>query len=131
MLPHIIGLILVINFCVLFQRSQNLFIHVVTDGCFISVHVYDETEYDMLNKTVKETLDKKERYPMHVAVVKGFCCAYKHPIDYGGYSDSDIMLSQSNNDDLRQIQGVQQGSPHALSISNMHNMPVPSPILCG
>ena len=83
----------------------------------------------MSNKTVKETLDKKYRYPMHVAVVKSSCCAHEHPIDYGGYSDSDIESSESDNGDLIHIQDVQQGSPHALNISNMHNMPVPCAIL--
>ena len=93
-----------------------------------SVHVYDETKYDMLNKTVNETFNKKYKHPMHVAVVKGSCCVHKLPIDYGGYSDFDNNeLSGSNNDDLMYIQDVQQGSPHTLSISNMHNMPVPSP----
>ena len=85
----------------------------------------------MLNKTVKETLDKKYRYPIHVAVVKGSHCVDEHPVDYGGYSDSDIESSESNNDDSMLIQDVKQGSSCALSISNMHNMPVPSPTLSG
>ena len=61
-------LILGINFCVLFERSQNSFLHVIIGG-----HVYDESKYDMSNKTIQETLDKKYRYPMHVAVVKCSC----------------------------------------------------------
>ena len=85
----------------------------------------------MLTKPVKKILDIKYRYPMHVAVVKGSHCVHEHPIDYGGYTDSDIELSESNNNDVMHIQDVQQGSPHTLSISNIHNMPVPSPILSG
>ena len=69
-----------------------------------SVHVYDETKYDMSNKTVKDTLDKRYRYPMHVAVVKGSHCAHEHLIDYGGYSDSDIESSESDNDDIQDVQ---------------------------
>ena len=70
----------------------------------------------MSNKTVKETLDKIYMHPVHVAVIKGSHCVHIHPIDYGGYLDSDIESSESNNDGSLHIQDVQQGSPCPPSI---------------
>ena len=62
-----------------------------------SVLKYDETKYNMLNDTVKETLHERYHHPMQVTMIQGICSAHEHPIDYD-YDDCYESESDEEND---------------------------------
>ena len=65
-----------------------------------SVLKYDETQYNMLNDTVKETLHERYHHPMQVTLIKGVRSAHEHPIDYDYDNSSESQSEEENSDDV-------------------------------
>ena len=65
-----------------------------------SVIKYDETQYNMSNDTVKETLHERYHHPMQVTLIQGVCSAHEHPIDYDYDNSSESQSEEENSDDV-------------------------------
>ena len=66
-----------------------------------SVIKYDETQYNMSNDTVKETLHERYCHPMQVTLIQGVRSAHEHPIDYDYDNSSESQSEEENNDDVK------------------------------